>query len=142
MNIGTALSRLVLLVAMTASNASVPSTALPDCYFPNDGQVISIKVESCEVIDARTNKDVLKNLRMPNDPTIQRLYTGALVTADHAGKWMYPSTAASPCQKFPKSALVKMRAYLTCCDTGAWGKCVLGGQWLGDVDGKPVNAFQ
>ena len=30
----------------------------------------------------------------------------------------------------------------TCCDSGRWGKCVFGGQWLGDVDGKPINSFQ
>jgi hypothetical protein len=142
MNMETAISRVVLLVALTVSNASVPSIALADCYFPNDGQVVSIRVESCEVIDGRTNKDVLKNSRLPNDQTIQKLYTGALVTGDRGMKWMYPSTTANPCQQFPKSTLVRMSAYRTCCDTGAWGKCVFGGRWLGDVEGKPVNAFQ
>src|SRR5271163_5022058 len=102
MNIEIALSRVVLLVALTSSSASVSTIAFADCYFPNDGQVMSIRVESCEVMDGRTNKDALKKSHMPNDPTIQRFYTGALVSTDHAMKWMYPSTAANPCQKIPK----------------------------------------
>ena len=142
MNIEIVLSRVVLLVVLTASNASVPSTARADCYFPNDGQIIRLRVESCDVMDGRTNKDVLKKSQMPNDPTIQRFYTGALVSTDHAMKWMYPSTAANPCQKFPKSALVRMKAHLFCCDTGNEGQCVFGGRWLSDVDAKPVNTFE
>jgi len=120
---------------------SNPSAA--DCSFSSDGRIITITVQSCEVIDGRTNKDVLKYAgSLQKDSTIQKLYTGALVTTDHAIKWMYPSTETNPCQKFPKSSQVKMKSYLTCCDSGSWGKCVFGGNWLGDVDGKPVNAFQ
>jgi hypothetical protein len=63
------------------------------------------------------------------------------VTASGGLKWVYPSEA-NPCKKLARSAQVKMRAYLTCCDTGRWGKCVFGGRWLGDVDGKPVNSEQ
>jgi hypothetical protein len=132
----------VLLVALTSSSACLPTIAIADCYFPEDGQVISIRVESCEVMDGRTNKDVLKKSQMPNDPTMQRVYTGALVSTDHARKWMYPSTAANPCQKFPKSALVRVKAHLFCCDTGNEGQCVFGGRWLSDVDSNPVNTFE
>ena len=143
MSIGNALTRVALLIALTISNMAVPIPATADCSFSSAGQNITITVQSCEVIDGRTNKDVLKYAGgLQKDPTIQKLYTGALVTADHGAKWMYPSTDAYPCKKFPKSAQVKVKAYLTCCDSGPWGKCVFGGNWLGDADGKPVNAFQ
>jgi hypothetical protein len=143
MSFGNALLRIFLLVVLTVSNAAIPTPSAADCWFPPDGRIIDITVRSCEEIDGRTNKDVLKYAGiLQKAPAIQKLYTGALVAADHGTKWMYPSTDAHPCQKFPSSAQVKMKAYLTCCDSGPWGKCVFGGNWLGDVDGKPVNAFQ
>ena len=131
-----------LVIALSMSSFGALPQAFADCSFPNDGRVIGIKVESCEVIDGRTNKDVLKYAgALQKTQTIQKLYSGALVTAGGV-KWMYPSVEANPCQKFARSALVKMKAYLTCCDTGRWGKCVFGGRWLSDVDGKPVNSDQ
>jgi hypothetical protein len=132
-----------LVIAVTISSFGTFPQAFADCSFSNDGRVIGIKVESCEVIDGKMNKDVLKYAgAAQNAPTLQKLYTGALVLAAGGGKWVYPSAEAKPCQKFARSAQVKMRAYHTCCDTGRWGKCVFGGLWLGDVDGKPVNSDQ
>lgn len=130
------------LIALTLSSFGAFPQAFADCGFPSDGKVIGIKVESCEVIDGKTNKDVLKYAgASQKTQTIQNLYSGALVTAGGV-KWVYPSAETNPCRKFAKSALVKMKAYLTCCDTGGWGKCVFGGRWLGDIDGKPVNSDQ
>lgn len=143
MNITKLVRGLALAIAVIISSVVVPPTVSADCYTPKDGQVIGIKVESCEVIDGKTNKEVLKyGGEAQKASNIQKLYDGALVTEESGARWMYPTSEANPCQKFPKSALVKMRAYLTCCDTGRWGKCVFGGRWLGDADGKPVNAFQ
>lgn len=131
-----------LAIAVTISGFGALPQAFADCSFPNDGKVIGIKVASCEVIDGKTNKDVLKYAgASQKTQAIQKLYTGALVTSGGV-KWMYPSEEKNPCQKFAKSALVKMKAYLTCCDTGPWGKCVFGGRWLGEVNGKPVNSDQ
>jgi hypothetical protein len=134
--------RTALAIVATISVLGAFPQAFADCSFPNDGKVVDIKVESCEVIDGKTNKDVLKYVgASQKTQTIQKLYTGALVTAGGV-KWMYPSEEINPCQKFAKSALVKMKAYLTCCDTGPWGKCVFGGRWLGEVNSKPVNSDQ
>ena len=143
MSNGNALLRLVPLFVLTISNAAMPAPSAADCSFSSDGQIFTVTVQSCEVIDGRTNKDVLKYAGgLQKNETIQKLYTGALVTADRGFKWMYPSSEPNPCQKFPKSGQVKMMAYRTCCDSGPWGKCVFGGRWLGDVDGKPINAWQ
>jgi hypothetical protein len=143
MSIGNALLRALLLVVLSISSVVMPTPAAADCSFSSDGRIFTVTVQSCEVIDGRTNKDVLKYAGgLQKNETIQKLYTGALVTADRGVKWMYPSSEPNPCQKFPKSAQVKMMAYLTCCDSGSWGKCVFGGHWLGDVDGKPINAWQ
>jgi hypothetical protein len=143
MSIGNGLTRVALLITLSVSNVIVVIPAAADCSFSSDGRTITVTVQSCEVIDGKTNKDVLKYAgSLQKDPTIQKLYTGALVTADHGTKWMYPSTEANPCKKFLKSAQVKMTAYLTCRDSGSWGKCVFGGNLLGDMNGKPVNAWQ
>jgi hypothetical protein len=143
MSIRNILTSVVLLVALTVSNAVIPTPSAADCSFSSDGRPTTITVQSCEVIDGRTNKEVLKYAgSLRKDPAIQKLYTGALVTADHGTAWMYPSAEANPCKEFLKSAQVKMMAYRTCCDSGPCGKCVFGGQWLGDVNGKPVNAWQ
>ena len=143
MSIGNALTRVALLIALAVSNAALPLPAAADCSFSSDGRLTTVTVQSCEVIDGRTNKDVLKYAGGPQrNETIQKLYTGALVTVERGGKWMYPSSEANPCKRFPNSAQVKVLAYRTCCDSGRWGKCVFGGRWLGDVDGKPLNAWQ
>jgi hypothetical protein len=134
--------RTALAIVVTISVLGAFPQSFADCSFPPDGKVIGVRVESCEVINGKTNKDVLKYAGASQKTrAIQKLYTGALVTAGGV-KWMYPSEETNPCQKLAKSALVKMKAYLTCCDTGGWGKCVFGGRWLGDLDGKPVNSDQ
>ena len=143
MKVGSVLLGIMLVALLGISNAVMPVPTVADCSFSSDGRIITITVQSCELIDGRTNTDVLKYAGgLQKSETIQKLYTGALVTADRGAKWVYPSSAANPCQKFSKSSQVKMMAYQTCCDSGPWGKCVFGGRWLGDVDGKPVNAWQ
>jgi hypothetical protein len=137
------LLRIGLAIAITVSSASAPPLASADCSYPNDGKVITIAVESCEVISGKTNKEVLKySGAAQKTETIQKLSTGPLVRAKGSMKWMYPSTDVNPCKQFARSAQVKMRAYLTCCDTGPWGQCVFGGRWLADVDGKGIDASQ
>ena len=137
------LLRIGLAIAITVSSASAPPLASADCSYPNDGKVITIAVESCEVISGKSNKEVLKySGAAQKTETIQKLSTGPLVRAKGSMKWMYPSTDVNPCKQFARSAQVKMRAYLTCCDTGPWGQCVFGGRWLADVDGKEIDASQ
>jgi len=137
------LLRIGLAIAITVSSASAPPLASADCSYPNDGKVITIAVESCEVISGKTNKEVLKySGAAQKTETIQKLSTGPLVRAKGSMKWMYPSTDVNPCKQFARSAQVKMRAYLTCCDTGPWGQCVFGGRWLADVYGKGIDASQ
>jgi len=59
MSIGNALLRAVLLAALIASNAVMLTPAVADCSFSSDGRIITITAQSCEVIDGRTNKNVL-----------------------------------------------------------------------------------
>jgi hypothetical protein len=137
------LLRVGLAIGITFSSASAPPSASADCSYSDDGKVVTITVESCEVISGKTNKQVLKYAgASQKTEAIQKLYTGALVTAKGGMNWMYPSTDVNPCKQFERSTQVKMKAYLTCCDTGPWGKCVFGGRWLADVDGKGINASQ
>ena len=135
--------RSVLVLALILSQAATPAISSADCALPEDGRIVAILVQSCDAIDGRTNKEVLESAGKQLSPaTIQKMYTGALVTDEKGLRWMYPSAEKDPCHKFEKGSTAKMKAYRTCCDTGRWGKCVFGGRWLGDVDGKPVNAFQ
>jgi hypothetical protein len=60
MNTPTLTFRMALAIVVTVSSLAALRQAFADCSFPNDGKVIDIKVESCEVIDGKTNKDGLK----------------------------------------------------------------------------------
>ena len=143
MRIGNALVRLALLVALAFSSAVTPEHVAADCFFAPNGRIVSVVVQSCEAIDGRTNVDVLRYVGASSKfVELENLYTGALITEAHDIKWMYPSGEKDPCRKFAKGSTLKMRAYLTCCDTGRWGKCVFGGRWLADIDAKPIDASQ
>jgi len=50
----------MLVVALAISNAAKPKPAMADCMFPADGRIVTITVESCQVIGGRTNAEVLK----------------------------------------------------------------------------------
>lgn len=143
MRIGNALLRVALLVALAFGSRVMPPNAAADCFFAPNGQIVTLVVQSCEAIDGRTNVDVLRYVGASSKfVELEKLYTGALVTEGPDVKWMYPSAEKEPCRKFTKGSKVKMRAYLTCCDTGRWGKCVFGGRWLADIDAKPIDASQ
>jgi hypothetical protein len=134
--------RTALAIVATISVLGAFPQAFADCSFPNDGKVVDIKVESCEVIDGKTNKDVLKYAgASQKTQTIQKLYTGALVTAGGV-KWMYPSEEINPCQKIREIRPSKDEGVPDLLRHGGWGKCVFGGRWLGEVNGKPVNSDQ
>jgi len=143
MKISNTILRLALLGALIFSDSAIPRVSSADCFFPPNGRPVTVLVQSCEAIDGHTNVDVLRYVGANTHfRELEKLYTGALVGEAHDTRWVYPSEEKDPCRKFAKGARVKMRAYLTCCDTGRWGKCVFGGRWLGDVDGKPINADQ
>jgi hypothetical protein len=143
MKMGAAVLRVALLGALTFAETGVSQVSSADCAYAPNGRIVSVAVQSCEVIDGRTNAEVSKYIgAYPASSEVRRLYTGALVTDERNMPWVYPSEKQAPCGKFPKDSQVKMRAYLTCCDSGRWGKCVFGGRWLGDVDGKPIPADQ
>lgn len=143
MRIGNALLRVALLVALVFSGAFLPRSTAADCFFAPNGRIVTVVVQSCEAIDGRTNVDVLRYVGANSKfVELEKLYTGALLTEAHEIKWMYPSEEKDPCRKFAKGSTVKMRSYLTCCDSGRWGKCVFGGRWLADIDAKPIDASQ
>ncbi len=117
--------------------------AFADCAERPQGQVIDVAIKACERIVADANEEVRQHGgRLYDVWNLKKAYTGALITDLRGLRWMYPSSAPNPCAQFPVNTRVPKRAYFTCCDTGRWGKCVFGGNWLGDVDAPPVNAFQ
>ena len=128
---------LIIAVFFLATSAS------PDCLSVANGQLVKITVKECRKI-------------LPSDPLLVQadpgpamsenerrdLYTGAFLTDAKGMKWMYPSKQSEPCHDFKVNTSVTKLAYETCCDTGSWGKCLLGGNFLGHVGGKKINAFQ
>ena len=117
--------------------------AFGDCVERPEGQIVEIEAAACEVIVPEQNRDVQKHVGTFYETwNLKKAYTGALIRDRRGQRWMYPSHDPRPCAKFPRNTPVQKRAYFTCCDSGRWGKCVFGGQWLGDVDGPPINAFQ
>jgi hypothetical protein len=123
-------------VCAVLMNLCTPA-AWANCEMGEQGKVVEIKVTSCEEIVAERNADVQKFAKGQSD-----LYTGALVKSDLGLVTMYPSKEKNPCEEFRKNSLVKKKAYSTCCDTGRWGKCVFGGNFLGNIDGLAINTFQ
>jgi hypothetical protein len=143
MKMCAAVFRVALLGALVIGNAVVPQISSADCSYPPDGSPVTITVQSCEAIDGQTNKEVLRSIGKGYPlAEARKMYTGALITGPYHTRWMYPSSDANPCRKFVKSSQVKMRVSRTCCDSGSWGKCVFGGNWLADMDAKPFDAFQ
>ncbi len=116
---------------------------MADCIETPEGQVVKIEVRSCKEIAGEKNPDVKKYAgELYETWNLKKAYTGALITDKTGTLWMYPSIDPQPCKKIQRDSVLEKRAYYTCCDTGRWGKCVFGGNFLGDVDGKPINAFQ
>lgn len=143
MKFSGALLRAFLISVLTFGNAVMPKPSAADCFFPPDGRIVTVTVQSCEAINGRSNVEVMAHVGASrNFAALEKMYTGALVTEARDVKWMYPSEEKNPCGKFVKGSKVKMRAYQTCCDTGRWGKCVFGGRWLTDIDAKPIDPSQ
>src|SRR5712664_2885763 len=119
------------IVTVLVASTLVASSAMANCLPRPEGQVVEIKARSCEAIVAEKNKDVQAHVGPLFDTwNLKKAYTGALVEDEAGHLWMYPSDASSPCREFTTKTAVKKKAYYTCCD------------WLGDVDGTPINSFQ
>ena len=143
MRISGVFLRVALIAALTTGPTVVPRVSNADCFFPPNGRMVTVTVQSCAAIDGHTNVEVMARVGANrNFAELEKMYTGALVTESTDVKWMYPSEEKNPCRRFVKGSKVKMRAYLTCCDTGRWGKCVFGGRWLTDIDAKPMDPSQ
>lgn len=74
--------------------------------------------------------------------SVRRLFTGALLTDSEGLDWTYPIAGREPCHLFPPGTQLRRMAFISCCDTGAWGTCLLGGRFLGDRGGPPIPVFQ
>jgi len=120
-----------------------PGYVFADCIDGLTGEIIELKIKACREIDGANDKEVLEYageyIELWN---LKKAYTGALISDSEGIQWMYTSESKKPCKKFKKGKTVMKRGYTTCCDTGRWGKCVFGGNWLGDIDGKEINSFQ
>jgi hypothetical protein len=128
---------------LMCSMLCIHSWAYANCVGGLEGQLIEIKVRSCENINGETNREVQEHAGQMQDTwDLKKAYTGALVTDEYGSRWMYTASTANPCEGFPNGQVVQKKGYSSCCDTGQWGKCVFGGRWLSDVDGKSINAFQ
>jgi hypothetical protein len=122
---------------------AAPASAWADCPDFPQGTLKTIEIVSCKEIGGRKNSEVRKySGDLYEQWNLGKAYTGALITDGSGIPWMYSTTAKHACRRFAPKSTVELRAYYTCCDSGRWGKCVFGGRWVGDSDGKPVNTFQ
>lgn len=130
----------VLVLSLTTS----VQPAFGDCAFSPDGAEISIAIKSCEMISPESKEDLKQILaRNPEQKELYyRLFTGARIEDEQGLVWVYPTTDPDACTKFSPGAIVKKAVFRSCCDTGRWGKCALGGRFLGDIGGRPLDASQ
>jgi hypothetical protein len=133
----------ISILSLSSNLLIMSSPVFANCIEAEQGRVAKFEVQTCEVIAAEKNEEVKKYAgSYERSWNLKKAYTGALIKDSRGSLWMYPTGNKNPCVAFPKKKTVNKRAYSTCCDTGRWGKCVFGGRWLGDLDGKPINAFQ
>jgi hypothetical protein len=152
--------RLLSFISLGATFITIQSSAiLANCFGVPREQVVQIKINSCKNIVAKKNADVQQYAaNLYNRKTLSRLYTGALVNADllaiRGGNselasikpvpdiFMYPSTVKNPCKQFRINTIFRKKTASACCDTGKTGKCVFGGIFMWDLNGKPIDVFQ
>jgi hypothetical protein len=116
---------------------------IADCVRMPEGKIVKVESVSCKKIVAEKNEEVRKYAGdLSETSNLKKAYTGALITDKTGARWMYPSADPNPCKGIKRGTVLEKKAYYTCCDTGRWGKCVFGGNWLGDVDGNSINSFQ
>ena len=136
-------NRLAVFSIVLTVGVLIPRSSSADCMPTEDGRSIQIQATACQKISPGLDPTIkTKAGEMYETWHLEKLYTGALVSVGSGQKWMYPSTEENPCKEFPLGKSVTKAAYESCCDTGAWGKCVFGGNFLGDVGGAKVNSFQ
>lgn len=135
-------------VLFAVSTAAISAAAYADCYIPERGNTekdaLTIVATACRALDPTKDEKILADKgQISGDRAafMERNYRGALVTVEQS-TYVYPSKDADACSHFPIGKPVKMMIDQTCCDTGAWGKCIYGGRFLRDVGTQPFNAFQ
>lgn len=120
-----------------------PLAARADCV---GGEPVKAKivVQSCEIIDPLTDPRLKQpeQAQQMSEEFMLRFFKGALVTLENGSTYMYPTAQPDACAAFTPGAEVEKIVSSTCCDTGKWGKCLLGGRFMHDIGGEPVNAFQ
>lgn len=130
--------------AAAAMALLVSSAAMADCIEPQPNQKVGVTAKSCRSLDPKSDIKLRfygGEVFGDRDTFMDRFYRGALVeTAD--GQYVYPTHEANPCDRFPVGREVAMVVDSTCCDTGAWGKCIYGGRFLRDEGAEPLNVFQ
>ena len=101
--------------------------------------------KSCKAIAPDKDPTIMQRALSKGTPgskdTLTSLYTGALITDSQGQTWVKPSSSPEPCASIKLGVKTRLMAYFACCDTGAWGKCVFGGRFLGDLKGDPINVF-
>jgi hypothetical protein len=112
------------------------------CLVQNQGEILSIEVSSCEKISYDKIILQVEPIIDSKIKNIQKFYTGALIKDKENRTWIYPTDKEDPCKDFTKGSTIEKSAYYSCCDSGKWGKCLLGGKFLGDLDGEKIDAFQ
>lgn len=132
-----------LALAFAALMIGLPVPAFADCV---GGEPVKapIEVQSCEALHPLTDSRFKKadGTLAETEEFLLRFFKGALVTNQNGATYMYPSNSEDPCAGFPSGSSIEKIVSATCCDTGAWGKCLLGGRFLYDADAVPVNTFQ
>lgn len=136
-------SALTLLLMATILVGS--STVFADCSYgaPGDSKEINLQVKSCSGISFDTDDSLQEKAgKMLDKQIARRFFTGALIEDEQGTQWIYPTDSNVPCGDFNSGKIIRMNSHRTCCDTGRWGKCALGGRFLSTIGATPLDAYQ
>lgn len=130
-------------LAIVVVMIGLPVPAFADCV-GGEPMKAAIEVQSCEALHPLTDSRFKRadGTLAHTEEFLLRFFKGALITNQNGATYMYPSNSEDPCAGFPSGYTIEKIVSSTCCDTGAWGKCLLGGRFIYDVGETPVNTFQ
>lgn len=133
----------IIIVFSLVFSLFQPVLAKANCAILHDGELVKITIKQCRNISPSTDSRIKQMAGPVSEPwKLEKLYTGALILDSNGTQWVHSTDSLNPCEEFIVGQTIEKRRHQVCCDTGAWGKCIYGGNFLANTNDPKVNTFQ